>query len=281
MNFRQYIFLLALIAGCDGSAPAEKTPEEQAAMVLEARVRFPVVYSLHQGVFAASCASTAGVCHNAKEYPDLHTPGNLIAALGAPCNADKSAADMFQGCEPEADRLVLDDDSWSSAISWMGVEEWNDQRRRLYRRMILAERPPQAIARAPARIVRQGATIALLPHNLEAAAGAEIAEIHDLYELDYESLNAVRGGDPNRDGTHGAADPWKLIAPGDLERSYLWGRLQGLVPGTQMPPVSRGLSEPELLAVRCFIETAHEHTQPQDPIDYENCPAARAVVVNP
>jgi hypothetical protein len=271
------LFGLSFLACGESGALEEKSPEEQAAIVLEARVRYPVVMSIHQGIIARSCASTEGVCHNAREYPDLHTPGNLVAIFGAPCNADKLPAEMFAGCEPVADILSLDDGSWASPIAWMGVEEWNEARRRLYRRVILAEAPPAAADGAPARILRAGKTIALLPHNLSLTAENEVGEIHDLFELDYEALNDVRGGDPNHDGALGAADPWSLVSPQRLDRSYLWGRLTGEVPGTQMPPAATALTDAELLAIRCWIETAGENPAPQDPIHYDRCGAAQAL----
>jgi len=54
--------------------------------VLEAQRRFPTGLDLHQKVIWRTCTPNGGVCHNAKEYPDLRTPANLASAFEAPCN---------------------------------------------------------------------------------------------------------------------------------------------------------------------------------------------------
>lgn len=271
------VFAATAAAAC---GPDEDTQADRAyaATVLEARVRFPLMLNLHQDIFAKTCASTNGVCHNASEYPDLHTPGNLLAAISAPCNAEKAPADIFDACEPEADRLVLEDGSWSSAIAWMGVEEWNDRTQSLYRRVVLEAPPPSEIARAPAKIERAGRTITVLPEHLQVNARSSVGEIHDLAELDYRSLSSVRGGDPNHNGQLGAAHAWSLISPGRPEASYLLARLEAEVPGTQMPPLETTLSEVELLAIRCWIETLKPSPAVFDAIDYDRCAAAGSLL---
>lgn len=267
-----------LAAAACGQSEETLADREYAATVLEARVRFPVMLNLHQDIFAKTCAATNGVCHNAREYPDLHTPGNLLAAISAPCNAEKAPSDIFDACEPEADRLVLEDDSWSTAIAWMGVEEWNDNTHSLYRRVVLEAPPPSEIARAPAKIVRAGRTIAVLPEHLTVAARSTVGEIHDLAELDYQSLNDVRGGDPNHNGELGAAHAWSLVTPGRPEASYLLARLKAEVPGTQMPPLQTTLGEAELLAISCWIETLKDAPAAFDAIDYDRCAAASSLL---
>ncbi|MDH5675994.1 MAG: hypothetical protein OEZ06_27980, partial [Myxococcales bacterium] len=48
--------------------------------VLEAQAKLPTGIDLQTDVVQRTCGPTGGVCHNAKEYPDLHTPANLIGS---------------------------------------------------------------------------------------------------------------------------------------------------------------------------------------------------------
>ena len=56
------------------------------AAVLEAQTNLPTGIELQAEVVIRSCGPINGVCHNEKEYPDLHTPANFASVVGAPCN---------------------------------------------------------------------------------------------------------------------------------------------------------------------------------------------------
>ena len=55
-------------------------------IVLEAQSTLPTGLDLHQKVIYRTCTPNGGVCHNSKEFPDLRTPANFVAAFGANCN---------------------------------------------------------------------------------------------------------------------------------------------------------------------------------------------------
>jgi hypothetical protein len=118
----------------------------------------------------------------------------------------------------------------------------------------------------------------VLARHLVIPPKSSVGEIHDLYELDYQSLNSVQGGDPNHNGMLGAAEPWALITPRSPQHSYLLGRLEGAVPGTTMPPLATGLGDAELIAIKCWIETLDDHPSAVDPIDYDRCSFAGSVL---
>jgi hypothetical protein len=72
-------------------------------------------------------------------------------------------------------------------------------------------------------------------------------------------------GDPS-------VEPGALIVPGSLSQSYLWGRLNGTVPGTRMPLANQPLSESEFRALACWIEGVDpKNASVDDPIDYASC----------
>jgi len=73
--------LIVILGISCGSAPL---PEEEgpAAIALEARVQFPLMLSVHEGVIEPSCSA----CHDsAAEYPPLETPRALLDTISAPC----------------------------------------------------------------------------------------------------------------------------------------------------------------------------------------------------
>jgi hypothetical protein len=78
-------------------------------IVLEAQERFPNGLDLHQKVIWRTCTPNGGVCHNAKEYPDLRTPAEFASAFGAPCNIQPGEpTSVFDGCERPGDHVRFD-----------------------------------------------------------------------------------------------------------------------------------------------------------------------------
>ncbi|MGZ3461331.1 MAG: hypothetical protein ACXU86_22805, partial [Archangium sp.] len=76
------------------------------ADVLAAQQTYPTGLDLHRKLVMRTCSGTNGVCHNQKEYPDLHTPGTFVEAIGAPCNVQSGNPDgVFDRCERLGDRF--------------------------------------------------------------------------------------------------------------------------------------------------------------------------------
>jgi hypothetical protein len=93
------------------SLGAAQNPERYTgtnATVLEAQERLGTGLELHRKVVHRTCGPDGGVCHNSKEYPDLHTPANFLGAIGAPCNVQPGGFEaVFDRCERPGDRLEL------------------------------------------------------------------------------------------------------------------------------------------------------------------------------
>ena len=94
-------------------------------VVLEAQARFPTGLDLHVKVITRTCSPTEGVCHNTKEYPDLHTAANFLAAIEAPCNVQPGTREgVFDRCERPGDRFELPSDGVSPGPIEIGVLEY-------------------------------------------------------------------------------------------------------------------------------------------------------------
>ena len=113
--------LAALLLGCGGSnvykepegpIPFEPTRPEVGSpgvvtpytgsdpVVLEAQMKLPSGVDLQRKVILRTCGPTNGVCHNQKEYPDLHTTGTFADAINAPCNLQPGTYEsVFDRCE--------------------------------------------------------------------------------------------------------------------------------------------------------------------------------------
>src|SRR5687767_8936049 len=88
--------------------PADSSADPAAELIEEAKQEFPTYLDLHEKVVTRTCSPNGGVCHNEKEYPDLHTPQTMLSMLGAPCNlAEADPLNLFDGCEPPGDELVF------------------------------------------------------------------------------------------------------------------------------------------------------------------------------
>lgn len=278
---------LAGLFGCGGNDPLvpidpnQPPVETEHPAVAEARRNLSTVLDLHTTVIARSCSPTGGVCHNGKEYPDMRTAGALINTLSKPCNPDRfdEPEKMFDGCEPVADELVIMGSSeWRAKIGYLGPEEYDDSRQTTYRHLRLEHAPDRTFDRVTARIMRGNETLVSLPSNVLVNKDESEGRILDTYLLDYASVRAlaqVRGGDPNENGVFGASQPWEVIAPGHADRSYLVGRITGLVPGTRMPLANHPLLDAEYVAIICWIETMSADPDAHDRIDYDACQFAK------
>jgi hypothetical protein len=267
---------LLTLAACDG--PKHELGPVVHPAALEAMRTLPDGIALHKQVIERSCSPAGGVCHNSKEYPDLHTPGNLLAVLDKPCNEDKldEPEHVFDGCEPVADEIVIGD--FRTRIASIGIEEYDPVTGSNYRRLQLEKPAPRTFDREPARILRGEQALAELPASVVISIGERVAFMRDLYMLEYQSylaLNRVKGGDPNGNGSFGASKPWMMVAPGHPSSSYLLGRITGTVPGSRMPLANKPLTDAEYVGIVCWIETLGPDPKPSDRIDYDACDFAR------
>jgi hypothetical protein len=275
---RGAIAALACVIACsdDASPPPVKPDGAEAPFVTTARQRFPRAIDLHTGVIARSCSPNPGVCHNASRYPDLSTIGQMLAAVGGPCNVE--LPDPTQGwdaCERAPWRARAG--SFTSDVAW--TEKLVSGKWQLGLRD-----PAPATASAIASILDDGGAVVLSPITawqitLTTVAGsrdAELAEGEDdaAMKLWLDSIAGnIVGGDPNQNGTWGSRgdDHGALVSPGSLDLSYLWGRITGTVAGTRMPLANQSLSNDEYVALACWIETLAAFPRALDPIDYDAC----------
>jgi hypothetical protein len=287
------------LAQATQAAPYTGTDET----VLEAQATLPTGLDLHAKVIHRTCGPTGGVCHNAKEFPDLHTPANLISAIGAPCNVQSGTHEaVFDRCEQPGDRFRFRDER-QIEIGYVEVivgdapgenDDVDESTPGLHVHLadpVSLERNPQyGEGRFIRTFVTPEGTVSELPyfrfstrwwslddgrHLVGAVAEYQADDVQELITV------GVLQGDHNRNGVFGARErtPVHLIEPGAPERSYLIARLRGTmedepVPGSRMPLANQPLSVAEMLAFMCFIEGLPPN--PDDvslasAIDYAQC----------
>jgi hypothetical protein len=279
--------LLTLAAGCGGDKKGKSTPpKELHPWGEEARTLFPRVIDLQKSFFSGTCSPNPNVCHQTNSYPDLHTVGNVLATVDAPCNVELPDPEQgWDSCELPADRLRAG--LYTTDIAWItqtGSGRWQ----------VGLRVPPDVTQELPAQIVSQtGDPVIQAPQDWEFVAvlvdGQDYADLEvrtpDEFVVNFVDsiLATVVAGDPNHNGTWGGTDSGTsygaLVVPGNLEESYLWGRTTGTVPGTRMPLANGPVSNPEYVALACWILglSPDEPAHATDPIDYDNCDFA----VNP
>ncbi len=270
-------------------APGTATPYTgMDPFVLEAQTRYPTGVDLHRKLVMRTCSGTNGVCHNQKEYPDLHTPATFAASIDAPCNVASGTWDtVYDRCERLGDRFRFAEESFREIeIGWF--------------EFIPGETPdfgetgtkPDASTPGlhlylydpiPLERERVGATGTFIRNfiddqgNVQGLAFASydtrwwmlddrrhvFAEVSQYQRDRVEGLVAsgIVQGDQNRNGVFGArtGTTVPLINPGKPEESYLVARLRGYmgaesVPGTRMPLANQPPSTVDMLALMCFIE---------------------------
>lgn len=276
-------------------------------LVLDAERLFPTGLALHQQVIQRTCSPNEGVCHNTKEYPDLHTAANFMAAFEAPCNVQSGTPDgIFDLCERPGDRFSIDNDAVASGPREIGRITFVPGEKPSYSKdnpptetdpglhLLLAE--PVVTERVEiwsgGRFIRTFVDADGLVKDLAFATFSTrwwildggkhlVGEIANYQRDEVTRLIDVGiiEGDANGNGIYGArnADPIAMLAPGDPEGSYLVGRVRGslagvVVPGTRMPLANQPLSVSEMLALYCFIEGFQPgRTAIDSGIDYANC----------
>jgi hypothetical protein len=274
-------------SGGEDVDPPDGPPVEE--YIEEARAEFPTYADLHEKVVKRTCSPNGGVCHNEKEYPDLHTPQQMLSQLDVPCNlAETEPLNLFNGCESPGDTLRFvtgNNTTYASRIGY--VVKNSDAMGVVLNAVIYLKDPiPNAMA-VPGTfesivIEREtGAgmlTVGAIDLAASYAAGMTSLQINGYADLpaDAKSLidTDIQEGDPNRDGVFGSdEDPFRLLLPGDPWKSYLLQRVQGNVPGSPMPLANQPLSSAEIIAMACWIEGAADPggNEASSSIDYDNC----------
>ncbi len=292
--------------------PETETPDDpdpytgDDPIVLEAQSNFRTGIELHQKVIWRTCTPNGGVCHNSKEFPDLRTPANFVAAFGQNCNVQYGEyQSVYDRCERPGDRFKLNGGGINSGqieIGWIesipgpffegeGLPPEDSPGFHIH----LADPMPgdQTIVYSTGQFERtfindgkvEDFTFAeystlwyILPDRRHL-----IGEVRD-YQLDQvQELLAVGviEGDPNRNEVFGARvdDPVHLLEPGSPETSYLIARLRGemlgeQIPGSRMPLANAPFTIPEMLALFCLVEGFPDDGTESDlerGIDYANC----------
>ena len=64
-----------------------------------------------------------------------------------------------------------------------------------------------------------------------------------------------------------------IVFPGSLDRSYLWGKITGTVPGSRMPLANGPVTNHQYIALACWIEglSTTEENRATDFINYSEC----------
>ncbi len=268
--------------------------------VLTAQERLNTGLDLQQKVIHRTCGPTGGVCHNSKEYPDLHTPGNFVDAVSAPCNIQSGTPEaVFDGCEPSGDLLVLGD-SLQVEVGYIVYYpgEFDPEKEEIKAdspglHIVLADslgdfKKRYAEARFIRKFARNGAVDSLSFASFQTDWWT-LSDNKHLYGRvrDYQNDSVqqllavgIEEGDTNRNGIFGArAAPTELMVPGSPETSYLVGRMRGeilgaTIPGTLMPLANQPLDVSEMLALYCFIVALKPGVRPDlaSRIDYASCP---------
>lgn len=267
--------------------------------VVDAQSRFRTGLDVQQKVIYRTCTPFDGVCHNKKEYPDLHTPANFVNVIGAPCNVQPGDyTSVWDRCEPRGDLLRLDRFDNSVEVAWIELvegpeEEFSDENppsetspglhivlrgeipmedqstndnARFYRDF---EGESLVFARFRTRWWKVG------PNRLMGEVGQQRSD--DANRL---VSAGIRQGDQNRNGVFGVemGANIPMINPGEPEKSYLIARIRGEVdgepiPGSRMPLANQPLDITDMLALFCFIEGLDPGKEPNlaDAIDYNAC----------
>jgi hypothetical protein len=273
--------------------------------VIEAQTRFPTGLDLHQKVIWRTCTPNGGVCHNAKEYPDLRTPANLASAFEAPCNVQPGeASSVFDGCEPNGDRIRFSGGLEGDPVEIAYIEQIPGETEDvgdtippdlpgLHIHLVTPLQSDRTEAWGTARFVRsfvEGGEVDELSYaSFETQwflleDGTHLFGRVREYQFDAveELLNVgIQEADGNRNGVAGATMGLgvSMLVPGRPEDSYLIARIRGEmhddpIPGSRMPLANPPLTIAEMLGLYCLVEGWPDEADQNylsSPIDYRNC----------
>jgi hypothetical protein len=285
------LFFAAICASLGCESTIEIPPPDPNADTAASRAsrEYPTYRDLHAAVAEKTCGPRSGVCHNSKQFPDLHTPENMLAVVGQRCNQLTEDPTQVQDlCEPNGDLLQLDagpDKGFQSRIGYV-IDRTTATPATIV--LTLHDAPPHDASAIDADIVRDadpGATLHLhLAGAVTTKAGvAQVVlgasnlstSVRAFFTTPYTpGFNGqVFLGDPNRNGIFGASLGGALVSPGAPDRSFLVWRLTGKV-GPQMPLANGPLTDEQIYAMQCWIQQlAPDASNADGPIDYSRCPA--------
>ncbi len=279
--------------------------------VLLAQERFPTGLDLHKKVIWRTCTPNGGVCHNRKEYPDLHTPANFAQAFSAPCNVQPGEFDaVYDGCERPGDRLryqgygLNGDDVEIGWVEYIPGEAGDygdseppvdapglhihlaspmgaDDRSNAFGTANFVRSFVDDAGQVQQSVYAGYTTLWWLigddTHLYGEVREFQVEQVQELLEV------GIVMGDANRNGVFGShmGAPVSMLEPGDPFSSYLIGRMRGEiheeglpVPGSRMPLANPPLTVDEMLALFCLVEGFPEGgdgAMLSGPIDYNGC----------
>lgn len=267
--------------------------------VVEAQQRYRTGLDIQQKVVYRTCTPFDGVCHNKKEYPDLHTPANFLEAIGAPCNVDPGDyTSVWDRCEPKGDRFSLDQFDARIEVAWVELVEGEavefDEENPpdetspglhivLRKEVPLEETNVGSNARFYRKFNGDELTFARFRTTWWKVGPKRLLGVVDEDRIDDANqlvTAGIRQGDQNRNGEFGREKGKNIpmINPGKPEASYLVGRIRGEVngnpiPGSRMPLANQPLDIADMLALFCFIEglDPDEQSNLANAIDYNAC----------
>lgn len=279
--------VLLLAFGC------ESEPSRIDHYTAEARAKYPTLsalYSGEQGIYRG-CGPNSGVCHSASEAPDLDSLGSILDNLDRPCNQKReTAASVDDLCERAGDHLVVG--SESIEIAWIvpepavsgPIRRWRIGLRREANGV--AEGADLPIVRGSQELwhlgryatasVERGDRKIVSIEALPPTGATDPASVLEqaLASAGVPSLaEAIRVGDPNRNGKFGAELGGRLIKPGDPKHSYLLHRLTDPAAGPLMPRANCcGWSLAAVRALWCWVDgLKSDGRNATSPIDYDSC----------
>ncbi len=284
--------------------PAPYTGDDE--IVLEAQSKFRTGIELHQKVIWRTCTPNGGVCHNSKEFPDLRTPANFVAAFGQNCNVQYGEyQSVYDRCERPGDRFKLSGGGINTGqveIGWLesipgdifegeGLppEDSPGLHIHLADPLLGDQTSVNSTAQFERTFINDGKvedfTFAEFSTRWYILPGRRhlIGEVRPFQTDQVQELLTVGiiEGDPNRNEVFGARqnDPVHLLEAGSPETSYLIARLRGEmlgehVPGSRMPLANPPFTIAEMLALFCLVEGFPEGGIEADlerGIDYAGC----------
>lgn len=269
--------------------------------VVGAQERFRTGLDVHRKIVWRTCTPNDGVCHNQKEYPDLHTPANFVAAINAPCNVQPGEpASVYDRCERPGDRFRLNRDDFGAGIEVAWIQNISGEETTDEEEITRESQGFHVELRAPIsgdrdEIWAQAQFIRTTDNDGDivfAQFETRWRVLEDRKHLvgevrNYQNERAaelarvgIREGDANRNGIFGADENpiVPMINPGNPEESYLIARVRGemlgeRVPGSRMPLANQPLDISEMLALFCYIEgiPTDGNVDLASAVDYKNC----------
>jgi hypothetical protein len=275
--------MLALFAcalcGCDG-VDKEKITQD-----------YPTYRALHESTVVPICGPRGGVCHNSKQFPDLHTPDNMLAVVGARCNELTDDPRAIQDlCEPQGDLLLIKSGPDAGFKTRVGFVTTDGSSPVQAITITTHDAVPHDGANLDFSIVRdtdpQNPVELHIGAHLGTHAGQASVVVAGMtslsmglnYFLTSPYMPGFTGqlalGDPNQNGAFGFDLGGALIKPGDPQKSFLVQRILGIVP-PKMPLANGPLTDDQIYAIQCWIKQLRPDGSNADgPIDYNQCPAS-------